>query len=106
MIESQHLKGKPRLHFPAIKNNSWKAVANSRIEIVDFEKLSSLTDIDDGREGLKLKGEKLLDFIYDKLKDTSQEKKEVLMLLITDVIWTTESLQSNIEAFINNEVGS
>ena len=86
--------------FATIKNNSWKSIANSKIELISFEKLSALTDIDEGKESLNLKNEKILDFMYNNLKETSQDKKEVLKLLITDIKWTEENLQSKIEDLI------
>ncbi|MFK7984128.1 MAG: DUF6090 family protein [Saprospiraceae bacterium] len=88
--------------FANVKNNSWKAIANSRIELIEFEKLSALSDIDDGEASLALKQEKILDFIYDNLKNTKQEKKEVFKLLIQDIIWTKESLQLQIEELLED----
>lgn len=88
------------VNFATIKNNSWKAIANSKIELIDFEKLSMLSDIDEGKESLNLKNEKILDFLYDNFKKTNQAKKEVFNIFIQDIIWTEENLQSQIEAFI------
>jgi len=88
------------VHFASIKNNAWKAVANSKIELINYEKLSALSDIDEGKESLELKGEKILDFVYDNITATSQEKKEVFKILITDLMWTEENLKSQIEAVI------
>lgn len=88
------------VNFATIKNNSWKAIANSKIELIDFEKLSVLSDIDEGKENLNLKNEKILDFLYKNLKETGQAKKEVFNIFIQDIIWTEENLQSQIEAFL------
>lgn len=88
------------IHLATIKNNSWKSIANSRIELIDYEKLSALSDIGEGKESLNIKGEKLLDFMINNGKETSQDKKEIFNMLITDIIWTEENLQSNIEELI------
>jgi predicted ATP-dependent endonuclease of OLD family len=63
------------IHGPQIKNYSWKAIANSKIELIDFEKLSELSEIDESKEGLDLKMESLIGFLNANLKTTDQEKK-------------------------------
>ncbi len=85
---------------PSIKNNSWRAIANSKIELVEFEKLSALSEIDESKEDLKLKTEKLLDFLVSNLKTKDQDKKEVFMLLSQEILTTTEYSVSEIEAFL------
>ena len=85
--------------FSAIRNNSWKAIANSKIELIDYSQLSMLSDIDDGREELNIKNEKLIDFVFDNVNETNRAKKEVLQFIIQDVIWTEERLQALIEQF-------
>ncbi len=86
---------------PTIKNNAWKAIAGSKIELVDFEKISSLSDIDDSKEGLRIKLEKLLDFLVDNLKSTDQDKKEVFMLLSQEILSTTKYSILEIDDFLN-----
>jgi len=88
------------IHGPSIKNNSWKAIANSKIELVEFKKISELSEIDESKESLDLKQEKLLDFMIDNLKNTSQEKKEVFMLLYQEIIATEKYLLLEIEEFL------
>ena len=90
------------IHGSTIKNNSWKAIANSKIELVEFKKISALSDIDDSKEFLRLKREKLLDFMIANLKSKDQDKKEVFMLLNIEIIKTEKFLLSEIEAFIKN----
>jgi hypothetical protein len=88
------------IHGPTIKNNSWKAIANSKIELVEFEKLSKLSTIDESKKNLELKKEKLLDFMIKNLKKTSQEEKEVFMLLSQEIITNEKYLQLEIEEFL------
>jgi len=85
---------------PIIKNNSWKAIANSKIELIEFEKLSALSEIDASKEDLEFKTNKLIDFLIQNLKTTDQEKKEVFMLLSQEVLSTTKYAQLEIEEFL------
>lgn len=83
-----------------IKNGAWRAIANSKIELIDFEKLSMLTEIDESKEGLKLKQEKLLGFMVDNLKSTNREKKEVFMLLNQDILSSFKYAHFEIEEYL------
>ena len=88
------------IHGSTIKNSSWKAISNSRIELVEFQKLSDLSEIDESKMFLEIKREKLLHFMIDNLKNTSPDKKEVLMLLIAEIVSSEKFLQSEIEEFL------
>ncbi len=86
---------------PVIKNNSWKAIANSKIELIEFDKLSALSEIDESKKGLELKSEKLVDFLVNNLKATDQEKKETFMLLNQEILSSTKHSLLEIEKFLN-----
>ncbi|MEO1655579.1 MAG: hypothetical protein AAFU64_18700 [Bacteroidota bacterium] len=88
------------IHGPVIKNYSWKALANTRIELIEYEKLSAFIEMDETKKNLELKREKVLDFLFDHLKSTSQEKKEVFLMLLTDIMWTEKTLESEISELI------
>ncbi|MEM9823047.1 MAG: hypothetical protein AAF985_18355 [Bacteroidota bacterium] len=88
------------IHGPLIKNSSWKAIASTKIELIEFEKLSTLSEIDASKKNLELKQEKLMDFMINNIKSTSQEKKEVLMLLMQEIISTEKYLYRELDAFL------
>jgi len=91
MIKAKGIK------FAIIKNNSWKAIANSKIELVDYKKISVLSDIEEGKEILELQNEKLFDFMINNAEETSQGKKEIFRMIIKNIIAMEEKLQSNIQ---------
>lgn len=88
---------------PTIKNNSWKAISNSRIELVEFDKLSALSEIDETVKSIEFKGHKVSDFIFENIKKTNEEKKEIFILLIQELISTEKHLQFEIEELLKNE---
>jgi len=88
------------IYSPRIKNNSWKAIANSRIELIEFEKLSIFSELDESKKNLEYKQDKISDFLYENIKNTSQEKKEVLMLMVSEVISSEKYVQLEIEKLI------
>lgn len=88
---------------PTVKNNAWRAIANTKIELIDFEKLSALSELDDSKKGLEMKINKLMDFMVENLKSTSQEKKEIFMLLNQEMLSTTKYTHYEIEEYLKNE---
>ena len=90
------------INAPQIKNYSWKAIANSKIELIEFEKLSALSEIDESKKSFDLKQERTIDFVFENLKNTSKEKKEIFMLLTQEIISTEKYMQLEIEEFLKN----
>lgn len=88
------------LHKPDIKINSWRAIANSKIELIEYEKLSALSDIEERKENLHARMEKTTDFGFENLEETKKGKKALFKMMMTDVIDTEKRLQSLIEDFI------
>lgn len=88
------------VHGSSVKNNSWKAIANTKIELVEFQKLSALTEITESQEFINLKREKLLDFMIDNLISTNKDKKEVFKLLCEEMNSSEKFLLSEIEKFL------
>jgi len=82
---------------PRIKNNSWRAVANSRIELIEFEKLSALSELDESKNNQDYKQKKIMDFVIENIKSTSNDKKEILLMMVSEMISSGKYLQSEIE---------
>ena len=88
------------IYIPKIRINSWKAISNSKIELMDYEKVSTLADIEEQKELLLMKAEKLIDFIYSNYKETGKDKKEFMIIMMSEVISTEKSLQEDIGEII------
>ena len=89
------------IYAPSIKINSWKAISNSKIELMDYEKVSALANIEEQKEILKMKTMRLADFLYSNPKETGKEKKEFMKILMLDLIGTEKALQSNISDILS-----
>ena len=90
------------INMPIIKMSSWKAISSSKIELMDYEKISSLSNIEDQKELLRLKNESLMTFIYPNINDTGIGAKELLILRMNDIINTELVIQNEIEKIIKN----
>lgn len=87
-------------HKPDIKLNSWRAIANSKIELIEYEKLSTLSDIEERKDNLYARIDKTADFLLMNITETSREKKELLKMMTFDVINAEKRLKSRIEDFL------
>lgn len=90
------------INIPSIKLNSWKAISNSKIELMEYDKVSTLANVEEQNEILKMKTEKLADFLYSNTKETGKDKKEFMKLMMLDIIHTEIPLQNEIERILND----
>ncbi len=75
-----------------IKNTSWKTIQNSNIELMEYEMISTLTDIDLTTEHMKFLTQKVADFVLDNLESSEFIKKEILSISIGDLFYTEKDL--------------
>ncbi|WP_289064352.1 hypothetical protein [uncultured Zobellia sp.] len=85
------------IKIPSIRINSWKAISNSKIELIDYEKISALANIEEQKEILQIKSEYLLNFLYANTNETERSKKELLTILIKDIMVTEKMIQNEID---------
>ncbi len=88
------------VQIPSIKVSSWKAISNSRIELMEYSRVSALASIEDLKEILESKTQLLLNFIYPNVKETGVDKKELVILMIRDIIFTELDIQQEIEEIV------
>lgn len=88
------------IHMPSIKINSWKAISGSKIELLEYEKISALASIEEQKEVLESKTELLVNFLYPNIKETGIDKKELIILMMQDIIVTEKGLQEEIQSMI------
>lgn len=88
------------VHAPTIKTNAWKAIANSKIELITYDKLSALADIEERKENLRWRLEKQMDFMFQNMEKTDKAKKEMLIMTILNMVGAEKELQMAIEESI------
>ena len=91
------------IQIPKIKINAWKAISNSKIDLVNYERISSLSNIEEQKEILKDKTEYLMTFLYSNFHETDKSKKETLKMILIDIIQTEKTTQRLIEHFEQND---
>ncbi|MFK7809857.1 MAG: DUF6090 family protein [Saprospiraceae bacterium] len=88
------------IHFPSIKTNSWNAIVNSKIELIEYDKLSALADFEEGKENLKFRVEKQMDYIFQNFEKKDVKKKTILRMMLVDIVSAEKGLCTEIEAIL------
>lgn len=91
------------IHMPFVKTNSWNSIVNSKIELIEYEKLSDLSDIEELKKNLAQRTEKQMDFIFQNFEKADRNKKVIVRMMMTDIIGAEKDIQGKIEEFIRKE---
>lgn len=92
-ISLQDIMGKTNgVSIPIIRIYSWKALSNSRIELLPYNDLSTLANIEEDKELLNDKSKYLMNFLYNNIAKSGRYEKGILTSLMTDVISTESSI--------------
>ena len=89
------------LNGPLIKLNYWKALSNSKIELLAYDKLTILADIEEMNEVLKYKRNKLLDFTYANLSETGSQQKLLMRMMMIEMLKTQNAIQGRIQQILD-----
>lgn len=85
---------------PVIKTNSWNAIANSKIELIDYKKLSALSDIEERKENLNQRIERQMEYGFQNFEKADKNKKIIYQMMILDIIGAEKELLTKIEELI------
>ncbi len=80
------------VQFPLIKNVSLRFFISNKAELVDFELISQLLEIEEQTNMLSDKMKRLADYTYDNMNDKKVESKIKFAYLLANVIDTEETL--------------
>ncbi|MGV0923846.1 hypothetical protein [Empedobacter tilapiae] len=85
------------IYIPRIKISAWKSVSNTKIDLIDYNKITTLSDIEELKQTLNNKSDFLMSFLYSNINETDKNKKQTLKMILLDIIQTERTLQQNIE---------
>lgn len=80
-----------------IKDNAWKALSVSKIELIDYRLISAFSNLQEQKELLKTKSTNISNFLYQNLYDAGRDKKEAFKLMILDAMTTEKAARQSIE---------
>ncbi|CDN74591.1 hypothetical protein [Elizabethkingia anophelis] len=89
------------IKIPKIKINAWKSVSSAKIDLLNYNKITSLSDIEEQKENLKDKTEYLMTYLYSNFYQTEESKKTTLKILLMDIIQTEKTTKELINSIEN-----
>ena len=96
------IKGKG-LQAPTVKNASWNSFLNTKLELIDFNTISILSEIEESKHFLNLKFSNLMDFILDNSESTDTVRKRMLRIQILNLVNSEEGLLKLYEEYLTKE---
>lgn len=90
------------VQFPVIKNISLRFFIANKAELMDYEVIAQLLEMEDFTRVLQNKMDRMADFAYEQINDRSEETKLKFAYLLSDVIDSEETLLEAYAAFLND----
>lgn len=87
------------IYIPQIKINAWKSVSNSKIDLIDYKKLTILSNIEESKDLLSNKTDFLMNFLYSNINQTDINTKQTFKMLVLDIMQTEKTIQRNIDQY-------
>lgn len=87
------------INIPQIKTNAWRSVASYKIDLIDYDKITLLSNIEDEKTTLNKKSDFLMSFLYSNINATDKNSKLTLQLILSDILQTEKTMQKRIEQF-------
>jgi len=91
------------VYLPSIRINSWKAIASSKIELMEYEKISVLANIEEGKEVLQMKANKFGDYLYEHSNSTDEVEKKLVLSFLNDLMGTGNVIKQEINKIIERD---
>ncbi|MGJ1264442.1 hypothetical protein [Sphingobacterium spiritivorum] len=87
------------IYIPKVKINAWKSVSNTKIDLIDYKKIATLSNIEELKQTLNDKSDFLMGFLYSNINQTDKNTKQTFKMIIMDIIQTEKTIQDHIEVF-------
>lgn len=87
------------ISIPQIRTNAWKSVSSSKIDLISYNKITTLSNIEEQKEILKGKTDFFMNVLYSNFYETEKTKKETLRMIMLDIIQTEKTIQKHIEYY-------
>ena len=80
------------IQFPVVKNIGLRFFIANKAELVDFDVISMLSEIETNKDMLTSKFDKLLSFLYENMYSSDKETKTKFAIYLSNVIDTEQTL--------------
>ncbi|MBK7475433.1 MAG: hypothetical protein IPN74_05550 [Haliscomenobacter sp.] len=86
-----------------LKNIGLRFFISNKAELIDYEIISSLSEIEFLSEAVKMKTERLLNYLYDNMENTNEPAKNKFVIYLADVVESENGLLGLYDDFLNKQ---
>lgn len=86
-----------------LKNIGIRFFISNKAELIDYEIISSLSEIEFLSEAVKMKTERLLNYLYDNMESTNESAKYKFVIYLADVVESENGLLDLYDDFLNKQ---
>ncbi|MBL7793764.1 MAG: hypothetical protein JNK77_15655 [Saprospiraceae bacterium] len=86
-----------------LKNIGIRFFISNKAELIDYEVISSLSEIEFLSEAVKMKTERLLNYLYDNMESTNESAKYKFVIYLADVVESENGLLDLYDDFLNKK---
>ncbi|NRB52567.1 MAG: hypothetical protein HRU41_33205 [Saprospiraceae bacterium] len=80
------------VQYPEVKNIGLRFFISNKADLIDYDIISHLNDVESGKAILDKKFEKLMDYSYESIEKTDEESKITFAIRLADIVDTEEYL--------------
>ncbi|EHO11472.1 hypothetical protein HX045_09040 [Myroides odoratimimus] len=85
------------IFIPQIKTTAWRSIAATKIDLIDYDKVAAMTNIEDLKQMLSNKSAFLMNLLYSNMDKTDKSIKQTFKMVVLDIIQTENTLEQRIE---------
>lgn len=86
-----------------LKNIGIRFFISNKAELIDYKIISSLSEIEFLSEAVKMKTERLLNYLYDNMESTNESAKYKFVIYLADVVESENGLLDLYDDFLNKK---
>lgn len=86
-------------YSPQLKTNAWKTASTTKIDLVDYKKINSLSKIEEIKDILKEKNDFLMSYAYNNINSTEKNTKITFKMILNDIIQNENTALKVIEDY-------
>jgi len=91
------------LQVPTVRNTSWKSFLNSKMELVDFDVISKLTDIEESKVVMGKKLDLMMGSLFNDFESTESKVKRRIIMHLLNVLDSEEELLKSYKEYLEIE---
>lgn len=91
------------VQYPFIKNIGLRFFISTKADLVDYDIISDLTEMEDSKKLLEKKFDKLMDYVYEAMGNTDRESKIMYIIHLSNVIDSESSLVEQFESYLSSQ---